>query len=202
MKKNNVLITCIALLTGLLAACEKDTAVTDPYANWEIRNEAYLDSIVRVARKALVNPQSGETWRIYKDFSLIPADPTLIRYTKHDSVYVKLLNAADSLEWRTTPLVSDSVQVFYQGYLMNGTRFDGNYKGVLNTTIHTPATFALNRVVNGWTSAFIHMKEGMSAELYIPYQLAYGKEEQSSIPGYSVLKFNVYLEKVIHPKHK
>ena len=37
------------------------------------------------------------------------------------------------------------------------------------------------------------MKVGDQWELYIPYQLGYGKDGYSDIPGYSTLIFNVNL---------
>ena len=38
-----------------------------------------------------------------------------------------------------------------------------------------------------------------TVELYIPADLGYGTQSQSSIPANSVLKFDLKLEKVIHP---
>lgn len=49
MNKN--LFWLIALLFTLsfgFMSCAEDTAVEDPYANWQVRNEHYIDSIADV----------------------------------------------------------------------------------------------------------------------------------------------------------
>ena len=51
MNKN--LFWLIALLFPLsfgFVSCAEDTAVEDPYANWQVRNEHYIDSIADVAQ--------------------------------------------------------------------------------------------------------------------------------------------------------
>ena len=52
-------------------------------------------------------------------------------------------------------------------------------------------------VIAGWSTALMKgyggMKVGDQWELYIPYQLGYGKDGYSDIPGYSTLIFNVNL---------
>ena len=51
MNKNILwLIVVLVSLSFGFASCAEDTQVEDPYANWQARNEHYLDSIVDVAR--------------------------------------------------------------------------------------------------------------------------------------------------------
>ena len=94
--------------------------------------------------------------------------------------------------------------MYYRGELINGTVFDQNYTGDLNTEVHVPTHFALQAdqtdgLIVGWITALQYMKEGDRVELYIPSALGYGTQSQSSIPANSVLKFDLKLEKVIHP---
>lgn len=212
MNKN--LFWLIALSFALsfgFTSCAEDTTVEDPYANWEVRNDRYLDSIADVAR---THPGEWEIYRNYKiaDGSTTPGlggssvstNPFETPPSANDSVYMKILEPGTG----TTPLFTDSVSVYYRGKLINGTVFDQNYTGDLDEQIHVPTHFALQAsqtsggdgLIVGWITALQHMKEGQRVELYIPADLAYGKSSQSSIPANSVLIFDLKLEKVIHPK--
>jgi FKBP-type peptidyl-prolyl cis-trans isomerase len=85
------------------------------------------------------------------------------------------------------PAATDTVTVNYKGSLLNGTEFDNSY------TRGSPATFALNAVIRGWTEALQLMPVGSKYKLYIPYQLAYGLNDNGPIPGGSLLVFEVEL---------
>ncbi|MDO4641168.1 MAG: FKBP-type peptidyl-prolyl cis-trans isomerase [Neisseria sp.] len=88
------------------------------------------------------------------------------------------------------PKATDKVSISYVGKLIDGTEFD-NSQG-------KPVSFALNQVIPGWTEGIQLLKEGSEATLYIPSELAYGKNPppQSKIMPNSVLVFDVKLEKV------
>lgn len=78
-----------------------------------------------------------------------------------------------------------NVTVAYKGYFMDGTVFDqSDDKGI---------SFGLNQVVKGWTEGISYLKEGGSAVLVIPAKLGYGENDYASIPGGSVLVFEVKL---------
>lgn len=91
-----------------------------------------------------------------------------------------------------SPVASDKVTVNYEGRLIDGTIFDSSYqKG-------TPATFALNGVIRGWTEGLQTMKVGGETEFYIPYDLGYGGRPGPGgrIPAFSTLVFKVELLEV------
>jgi FKBP-type peptidyl-prolyl cis-trans isomerase FklB len=67
------------------------------------------------------------------------------------------------------PAATDTVICNYRGTLINGTEFDSS------TKTGKPATFAVNRVIKGWTEALQLMPVGSKWELYIPPTLAYGE---------------------------
>lgn len=69
-----------------------------------------------------------------------------------------------------SPSLSDTVTVNYEGTLINGTVFDSSYKR------GQPATFKVGQVIQGWQDALTHMKPGATWMLYIPANLAYGKQ--------------------------
>ena len=80
---------------------------------------------------------------------------------------------------------SATVTVNYEGWLLNGTRFDGN-----NGT-----QFALSGVIAGWTEGVASMKVGGIRQLIIKPSLAYGANppEDSIIPANSTLLFTIKL---------
>ncbi|MGZ3839904.1 MAG: FKBP-type peptidyl-prolyl cis-trans isomerase [Flavisolibacter sp.] len=85
------------------------------------------------------------------------------------------------------PLATDTVEVNYAGTLLDGTEFDNSYKR------GAPISFPLNGVIKGWTEALQLMPQGSKYKLYIPYQLAYGMNDNGPIPGGSLLIFEVEL---------
>lgn len=207
MNKN--LFWLIALLFTLsfgFMSCAEDTTVEDPYANWEDRNVRYLDSIADVARANV----DGK-WEIYRNYKFANESTTPGVWEEspsvNDSVYMKILEVGEING--ISPLFTDTVSVYYRGKLINGTVFDQNYSGDLNTEVHVPTHFALQAkqsdgvfgdgLIVGWITALQYMKEGDRVKLYIPSALGYGTQSQSSIPANSVLIFDLKLEKVIHP---
>ena len=196
MNKNTFwLITLLFALSFGFVACSDETPEDNPFADWKGSNELYLDSIVKEARS---NPAE---WKIYKNYKIDPAQvegnliiPTTL--TKHDSVYVKVFKEGNGI----IPMSSDTVSVAYQGFLVDGTRFDGTYTGEFDPEINDNyVEFGVGQMVTGWTTALLYMKEGTYSEIYIPYQMAYKESGREGIPGFSVLKFELYLNKVLHP---
>ena len=93
-----------------------------------------------------------------------------------------------------TPKRSDSVLAHYQGTLIDGTRFDGSYKGKQPQEGDKPVSFPVTRVIPGWTEALQLMKVGAKWRLFIHPDLAYRDQQRGRIiqPG-SVLVFDIEL---------
>ena len=90
------------------------------------------------------------------------------------------------------PSATSRVRCHYEGTFTDGTVFDSSYKR------GEPAVFGLNQVIKGWTEGLQLMKEGSVYELYLPYQLAYGKQgAHGAIPPCAALKFKVELLEVL-----
>ncbi|MFN6375228.1 MAG: FKBP-type peptidyl-prolyl cis-trans isomerase [Chitinophagia bacterium] len=90
------------------------------------------------------------------------------------------------------PVTSSTVKVHYEGFLINGFKFDSSRdRG-------EPTQFPLNGVIRGWTEGVALMPVGSRYKLYIPYQLGYGEQGSGeAIPGGSVLVFDVELLEII-----
>lgn len=87
-----------------------------------------------------------------------------------------------------SPAASDTVTVHYRGTLLDGSEFDSSYSR------NQPATFAVNRVIAGWTEALQLMQVGDKWQLFIPPELAYGERGfGNKIPANSALIFEVEL---------
>ena len=167
---------------GIISCGESDTDA-DLYANWQDRNQHYIDSIAKVAN-AHLGSEPGK-WKVFH------------------YVYCRVLEEGDG----ATPLFTDSVAVDYRGQLIPLTdgsvvTFDESYTGVLNKETASPSKFLVSKVVVGWTTALMHMQVGDRWMLYIPYDLGYGKTKSGTIRGYSTLIFDLYLQNVIPLKGK
>ena len=94
------------------------------------------------------------------------------------------------------PAATDKVKVHYHGTLIDGTVFDSSVdKG-------KPASFAVNRVIKGWTEGLQLMGEGAKYKFFIPQELAYGAfpRQGGKIKPFDALIFEVELLEVIETK--
>ena len=84
----------------------------------------------------------------------------------------------------------DILTVHYTGKLEDGTVFDSSKNpGRDPFTV----TIGIGQVIKGWDEAIALMKEGGTAKLIIPSDLAYGATGSGSIPAYTTLVFYVEL---------
>jgi len=81
----------------------------------------------------------------------------------------------------------DQVTVHYVGTFADGREFDSS------VARGEPATFPLNRVIDGWQEGVQLMGIGDKVEFAIPWQLAYGPVGKGPIPGGATLLFTVEL---------
>ena len=88
----------------------------------------------------------------------------------------------------------NSVVAHYKGWLDDGTVFDSSYKR------GKPATFALTRVIKGWTEGMQLVGKGGMIELEIPPELGYGaRGAGAAVPPNARLHFLVELLEIDKP---
>ena len=86
-----------------------------------------------------------------------------------------------------TPGPEDTVEVNYEGMLLDGTVFDSSFERGESVSFQT------NQVIEGWQEALQLMSVGDSWMLYIPAELAYGEHGQGPIGPNEMLTFRVEL---------
>jgi peptidylprolyl isomerase len=88
------------------------------------------------------------------------------------------------------PAATSRVEVHYTGWKLDGTMFDSSVQR------GSPAQFALNGVIGGWTEGVQLMVEGEKRRFWIPAALAYGETPGRGRPG-GMLVFDVELLRIL-----
>ena len=185
MKK--YILYLFAMTIGLvgLSSCSEEASEEEEYANWKERNEQFLASLVNDSLKQ-------QNWQRIKLFSL---DSTT-EGAASDYIYVKKITNGEGTE---TPIFTDSVRVVYQGRLLpsksypKGFVFDGTVYGEYSPVTAYTKRQAVSNTILGFATALQNMHKGDYWRVYIPSELGYGTSDYSTIPGYSVLVFDLTL---------
>lgn len=85
------------------------------------------------------------------------------------------------------PTALDTFVAHYRGTFINGTEFEASYNR------GEPLIYPVSRVIPGWTEGLQLMPVGSKYKFYIPYTLAYGVNDNGTIPGGSTLIFELEL---------
>jgi FKBP-type peptidyl-prolyl cis-trans isomerase len=90
------------------------------------------------------------------------------------------------------PTAESTVKVHYQGFLLDGTKFDSSVdRG-------EPIEFPLGQVIKGWTEGVQLMSVGSKYKFFVPQDLAYGEQGAGGvIPPFATLIFEVELIDII-----
>ena len=147
-------------------------------------------------------------------FAKIAANPD---YKKIESksgngfIMYKVLKEGESNQ---KPYFTDNVKVLYTGWYKrfwtkedtfiddNGNKFQN--KVIFDTTTgennNVPRIFAVNGVVDGFSTALQNMNVGDKWEVWIPWNMGYGASGNNTIVGYSTLVFEIELLEIIGRK--
>lgn len=200
MNKNFwLLIISVTFALLGLASCEEAEEI-DAYANWRVRNDAFIDSIANVA----TNSTSG--WRIYKAWNLPPDEiggTSTIRNV-NDYIYVRVIEEGTGT---ITPLYTDSIEAHYNFQYFTGEVLQKTFRGEdPDPEIDRAAGFRVSGVVVGFQTAAQYMRQGDRWMVYIPWSLGYGESNYTPpgslrrIVGGSTLVYDLTLANVITSK--
>ena len=197
-------IMALAGIISMTSCSESDEE--EEFANWQSKNESYFTQIYTQAETAI---KSGDnSWKIIPVYS---KDATAAKYMS-DYIVAHVETEGTGTE---SPIYSDQVRVHYRGNFIpskshsNGFQFDSSWTGEYNLKTMMPSSFSVSGTILGFTTALMNMHKGDHWTVYVPYNLAYGtsdytpKDSQgnvtgSTIPAYSMLKFDLTLIDFIH----
>lgn len=193
-------ITLAVILSALsFTSCSEEDNTVDEYANWQSRNETYFSQIYSKAQDAIA---LGDTnWKIIRSF----AKPNSTSTDINEFIVVHVLNNGTGTE---SPLYTDSVAIHYRGNLIpttsfpSGYVFDTSWSGDYVLEAMTATKGVTGSYIIGFSTAIQQMHAGDRWMVYIPSELGYGSRSQSSIPAYSMLSFDLTLQKFWHPSKK
>lgn len=194
MKKNRFYVLLMTIVSAVaITSCSESDDTPEEFPQWEKRNAEYFVNVYTQARTS-----TDGSWRVIKAWSMedtIAGLPT-------NYIVVKVLNKGTG---SGCPMFTDSVRVSYRGRLTPSTTypegyvFDESYSGEYSPQTATPVTMAVSAVVDGFSTALQNMHIGDHWRVYIPQQLGYGTSDQSSIPAYSTLIFDIALSAYYRP---
>ena len=183
----SALFLCAFALT--FVSCNDDEEDKE-FANWEKTNTEYYQQLFSTTQQRIAG---GDTsWKIIRNHTF--EEP--VATAPERNIIVHVLNEGSGSGY---PLFSDSVHVHYRGRLLpskshpEGLVFDETWLGNYNLPTMYPAKLALSALIDGFATALQHMHIGDRWQVYIPYQLGYGKEKQDAVPAYSTLMFDITL---------
>ena len=169
----------------LLSCSESEDEVTNEYANWQTRNEAYIADIAKKCQRVKVFTKDQQAEGPVSDY-----------------VYYEVLEQGEGGE---SPYYSDTVRISYRGRLIpttsypEGFVFDQTYTGQFSWQTTGVSTSLTTGFVDGFTTILQHMHRGDRWRVYIPYQLGYNTTKKDNIPAYSTLIYDLALIDFTHP---
>ena len=196
MKRFWAIFTVSAAVVMLAFSSCKETKEFDDHANWQSRNEEYLAGIASAYGNDMPETAvKGDRFRILS-YLLDPRKA----WSNCDFVYCEVLEKGTGTE---SPYQTDSVRFNYRvrliptDYYPEGQVVDQSFKTQsLDPSVNIPASFSARGVIDGVTTALMHMHCGDFWRLYIPADLAYGSSANGIIPGYSTLIFEINLTEI------
>ena len=187
MRLSDIKILLLALVAALTFTACDETEEVGEFDNWQKRNEAYIDSIAKVART-----NADGDWKVFLAYGLADS----LQWSNQYYVYCHIIEEGEGNEM---PMFNDTVLVNYRGRLIPtksydlGYIFDESFTGALDPETDVPTKLNLSGCVRGWTTAMTQMVKGDIWRVYIPSELGYGQSGQGAIPGYSTLVFDMNL---------
>ncbi len=181
MKKLLALISCATVLGLGFSACndDDDTYNLSDYQDWRKQNDAWVAEMQQ--RK---NPDGTPYYQ-----TVVPA------WNPNVFILMHFFNDRAETAGNLVPLYTSTVDVRYIGHNCEDEPFDSSY----NVNVYGKpgiSRFACNGVIDGWAIALENMHVGDTAEIIVPYNVAYGVSYTGTILPYSSLRFNLRLDDI------
>ena len=196
MRKLSYIFLAVILFpfVGIVSSCSEDSKEEDEFDKWQEKNEEILNQWV-------ANPGYKKILTFSKNES------TTASFKNTDYIYVEVLETGDGAE---SPFYTDTVRVAYRGHYIptasypEGLVFDQTYLDDFDWKTAGTAKFQTGSLVDGFSTALMHMHVGDRWRVRIPYMLGYGKSDykassSSTIPGYTNLVFEIAMYDMWHP---
>ena len=196
MRKLSYIFLAVILFpfVGIVSSCSEDSKEEDEFDKWQEKNEEILNQWV-------ANPGYKKILTFSKNES------TTASFKNTDYIYVEVLETGDGAE---SPFYTDTVRVAYRGHYIptasypEGLVFDQTYLDDFDWKTAGTAKFQAGSLVDGFSTALMHMHVGDRWRVRIPYMLGYGKSDykassSSTIPGYTNLVFEIAMYDMWHP---
>lgn len=167
----------------------------DAYISGFINGIEQTETLDQATRNSLINDFRIELTGKIKEVNKAESEAFLAENKTKEGV----IETESGLQYKVikegtgaSPTAESTVEVHYEGTLIDGTKFDSSYDR--GETIEFP----LNGVIRGWTEGVQLMKEGATFMFYIPSELAYGANPRPGGPikPNSALIFKVELVSV------
>ncbi|WP_163578072.1 FKBP-type peptidyl-prolyl cis-trans isomerase [Halomonas faecis] len=151
-------------------------------------NEAMSEALSRFQEEAMAARQAES--EVLAERNQAEGEAFLEENAEHEGVQVtqsglqyEVLESGDG----PSPDTTSTVEVHYEGSLVDGTVFDSSHdRG-------EAITFRVNQVIEGWQEALPMMQVGDTWKLFIPPELGYGAQGQGPIGPNETLIFEIEL---------
>ena len=175
MKKNELFLMMTMAVFCCITSCSKEK--NNHKEKWMITNIAAINTIMANPEYKEIRSQGNEGSIYYKVITAGDGNDT-VKYTSTVSCYYKGWYIADYPEYN----------------IKTGTKFEQH---LFDDGPAYFCTISDNGVTNGWKTALQNMMKGDKWEVWVPYQLGYGRNDYKAssnsqpIPGYSTLVFEI-----------
>ncbi len=180
---------------GMVSSCsESDDDSISEFENWQQKNETYFEQQYQAHSVQSDTKFILPSWKQAGSKSLSDIAHT-------ECILVDVIETLGITDV-SAPLFTDSVEVHYRGRLLpsrsypTGYEFDKSYySSKLDVGVDVPYTCSPSgNLVTGFSTALQYMHRGDHWQVTIPYQLGYGTSDYETIPAYSTLIFDIWLE--------
>ena len=201
MKRLSVILSALLSVVLIAFSSCKETKEFDDHANWEQRNSDYINDLnfeFMANSTAVTDPRDAQPGQLFKLLSYrLDPDKT---FGNSSYVYCRVISQGTGTQ---TPNYTDSVRFNYRArliptdYYPEGQVVDQSFKTpYLDPSVNIPTSFIVSGLIEGVTTALMHMRCGDYWKIYIPHGLGYGTSAHGSIPGYSTLIYEINLTEI------